>query len=635
MNKRVFLSCIALLSLISLAVAPVLAATMSSTVACPSTCSCLLPEEARKIGSPGICGVREQVCARDSQQNEKYCYEKPLTTTKVPQLILTARTFVATTPTTIPPQKCSSGCICRNSADGMAAGLQYCGGKATVCGYSHSTPLFCFSPVTTPGTTPPVAGAGSTATTPTTTRAPCPSGCACLAPDKADAVGFSRCNGMSDACSYDPLGRPMYCYLADRVTAASPVPADNAPVDFPQQLPSDEAPPDIPAHPPSDEAPPDVPQRQSDGAPPDAPEDGTAPKADGTFFSAIGTFFASLLGTATGSTSSQSPTQQRVPCNGIMTDVLWDPENCGSCGMICSSGRCTAGQCANETRYATGCGPASITCNGTCTYYLSDNANCGSCGHSCNSTEACCNGRCRDIMSDFHRCGSCTHECSSHQVCQNGECACSFGTVSCDIHRSECIDLQTDPLHCGECRNACSRGQECQDGHCVCHSGTECGGECVYTEIDRDNCGGCNRPCYDPTPECCNGQCTSLLWDENNCGDCRHTCDMETGRCCSGVCADITSDEQNCGECGNACRTGETCCDGVCVNSQSDEQNCGECGRTCSSGQQCCDGGCTSLNAVKHCGSCDRYCPDTFFCYEGKACCFGPIAWICHPRLGG
>ena len=77
MNTRVILSCLCLLLLISLLAAPAL----SATVTCPSSCSCLLPAEAKKGGYAGYCGGKQLVCGTDAQKNEKYCFEKVAVTT--------------------------------------------------------------------------------------------------------------------------------------------------------------------------------------------------------------------------------------------------------------------------------------------------------------------------------------------------------------------------------------------------------------------------------------------------------------------------------------------------------------------------------------------------------------------------
>jgi subtilase family serine protease len=96
-GRFLFMTC--LLVLILLATGPALAAV----VTCPSTCSCLLPAEAAKIKTPGLCGGKQMVCGSDGKIN-KYCYQKPVTTTTVvPSFIVTGYHAFTTTPTTVIP----------------------------------------------------------------------------------------------------------------------------------------------------------------------------------------------------------------------------------------------------------------------------------------------------------------------------------------------------------------------------------------------------------------------------------------------------------------------------------------------------------------------------------------------------
>ena len=236
-KKRVVLSCIVLVVLVVLAAAPVLAASLVPTVICPSSCSCLYPAEAAKMNTPGLCNSKQMVCARDAK-NEKYCYEKPVTTTTVPQLILSVKTFATTTPTTVPPQKCASGCTCLSTPAGKGKGLAYCNNRQTLCGHStDNTPLYCFAlPATTttvptivlyPGvhvitTTPGVWDRGE----PLYQAAPCNASCTCLSPSLAMASTLSRCGSATSLpCNYDTGGQPMYCYAPGRVSMVKPVSA--------------------------------------------------------------------------------------------------------------------------------------------------------------------------------------------------------------------------------------------------------------------------------------------------------------------------------------------------------------------------------------------------------------------------
>jgi hypothetical protein len=595
-NQRVFLSCICLLVLVSLIAVPALAAT----VTCPSSCSCLFPADAKKLDYPGYCSGKQAICGYDTQKNEKYCYTKPVTTTNVPQLIFTAKPYVTTTPTTVPPQKCASGCSCLSSADGKGNDLLYCGGKQTLCGYdSDKTPLYCFARATTPTTTPTlVTGLRSVVTTTAeipsvdntryTTTVSCPAGCTCLPSDKADAAGFKRCGAVSAACGKDPLGRPTYCYTVNRVTAIKPVPAETTAMLIPAVI---------------------------------ITTPGTASASQqGTGFT-----LRSLFATLTGSPPRSSTSSQLVRCNGSLTDMMADPANCGSCGTLCSEGEeCTMGTCTGpDLPLSSGCGPRQIRCNSTCTYFLSDDNNCGGCGNRCGVFETCCNGRCTNTNSDPENCHDCGTSCGADGACSYGLCTCTNNTLMCG---SRCVDTRIDNENCGGCNYRCGAGKTC------------CYGACTDTDEDLYNCGTCYHFCESPY-SCRESRCVDIATSEEHCGTNGVRCGYRDEICCSGRCVTWTSDNNNCGGCGNACGNGETCCNGLCiaVSSYSDDfHNCGSCGNECySSGtssslflEYCCAGRCTNTDRDDfNCGSCGNECPwYASHCFDGF--CYSSLGYI-------
>jgi hypothetical protein len=87
--------------------------------------------------------------------------------------------------------------------------------------------------------------------------------------------------------------------------------------------------------------------------------------------------------------------------------------------------------------------------------------------------------------------------------------------VSCDLVgltdcSGQCVNRQTDRDHCGRCDQSCGSGYICQDGVCAlsCQPGlSECGGQCVDTQIDPRHCGECGSTCSGGAPICVSGSC--------------------------------------------------------------------------------------------------------------------------------
>lgn len=453
-------ACIFVLAL--LLAAPVLAAT----VACPPSCSCMVPAEAKKLGSSGYCSGKQAVCGYDAQKNEKYCYEKPVTTTRpVPPAtrtaVTTAKVTVTSVQPTVPAAACTAGCTCLSSADGKARGLPYCGGGLNPCGYGRDgETLFCFSlPTATLTAIPP-----AVSTPPVT---PCPPGCSCFAEDMATAAGFRRCSQGSGACAAGLSGKPMYCYAAEPVTAEGRETAGT------------------PGYPVSRVVPAAILSATPAPAVPAAPVPGMG------IISAIRDFFGSLFGAPRTGTPPGL-----VPCNGTLTSLLTDPDNCGSCGNRCPG---------LHERY--------VCCHGTCRDLSADENNCGSCGLSCPQLTTCCDGACTDIYYDENHCGDCFRRCSESEICCSGTCrekdesgfvaeecvnlrgivaagiaiplaapddddtngldACTNATscpgpgMTCCL--DHCRDLNISAANCGSCGNVCPAGQVCTGGTCTAH----------------------------------------------------------------------------------------------------------------------------------------------------------------------
>jgi hypothetical protein len=76
---------------------------------------------------------------------------------------------------------------------------------------------------------------------------------------------------------------------------------------------------------------------------------------------------------------------------------------------------------------------------------------------------------------------------------------------------------------------------------------TMCGTQCVDTQTDRANCGGCDQPCGVTGTSCLHGSCQC----------------PSPKSVCNNACVDTTVDQSNCGFCGHNCQ-GNPCTGGFC-----------------------------------------------------------------------
>ncbi|NMB74434.1 MAG: S8 family serine peptidase [Myxococcales bacterium] len=284
------------------------------------------------------------------------------------------------------------------------------------------------------------------------------------------------------------------------------------------------------------------------------------------------------------------------PSDGCEVQTSTDPQNCGSCGNVCTLDHASAGCAAGECRVAScevGWGDCDhAAANGCEQPVVDDPANCGACGRTCNSLP--------------HATGH----------CEGVDCAidsCATGWGNCDgAGFNGCESLVgSDPENCGQCGNACTFanasalcvGGQCQLDRCIggfnnCNNDPADGCESNY-RTDPENCGSCGRRCEaaHATANCVGGYCGIAACDEGW-TDCNHAladgCEVHTGE-----------DAQNCGACGVLCRLSHAtaachlgqCVVGSCdigyadcngdaadgceVDTRSDAQNCGACGTSC------------------------------------------------------
>jgi hypothetical protein len=171
----------------------------------------------------------------------------------------------------------------------------------------------------------------------------------------------------------------------------------------------------------------------------------------------------------------------------------------------------------------------------------------------------------------------------------------------------------------------CSGNHACVANQCQCTDGTtECGGVCVDTSSDAQNCGSCGRACSAPkdgTTTCEASQCVS------HCASGRHLC----GATCASD-HDVATCGASCTPCSPPANATATC-DGT------------QCGFTCNSGYVPCDQGCCENCASTGCtgatwcnpqsGLCEPGCAQNSqcslsqVCNTGKHACEATVSPIC------
>lgn len=140
-------------------------------------------------------------------------------------------------------------------------------------------------------------------------------------------------------------------------------------------------------------------------------------------------------------------------------------------------------------------------------------------------------------------------------------------------------------------------------------AGEMCGGVCVDTMSDSENCGMCAVGC-DEFEACQGGECVRIA-----CPDDLALCDQD--------CFDTENDANHCGDCETVCEPTFFCgsslcicseerteCDGYCAHPDFDRQHCGGCstdgGSVCEFDEACVEGGCETIGVPTN-----EYCGDT------------------------
>ncbi|MDF2692625.1 MAG: Tryptophan synthase alpha chain [Labilithrix sp.] len=215
---------------------------------------------------------------------------------------------------------------------------------------------------------------------------------------------------------------------------------------------------------------------------------------------------------------------EAVECGASFESSCFDLQrydrHCGACGNNCldidTTGlhstlgyRCDVGECKLT------CVDGYRDCNkdldrdGCEVSVLFDDQNCGSCGNVCPAGQVCFAGKC---------------ECTESTV-EPGPCQCGAGRAFCESFggpfgfHARCVDLENDSSSCGFCHHACDTGESCRYGRCVrdCLAGyADCnsiGDDGCEVAIDSDprNCGGCGIACdlFAGQP-CIRGQCATV-----------------------------------------------------------------------------------------------------------------------------
>lgn len=231
--------------------------------------------------------------------------------------------------------------------------------------------------------------------------------------------------------------------------------------------------------------------------------------------------------------------------DGCETNTNTDPNNCGTCGKVCSANNATS-RCLNGFCALDRCDTGFRDCDGVysngCEIFVGgDVNNCGDCGAICmisNANPKCVSGQCEidtcigdyrdcdgkvnngceiNISNNVSNCGFCGFVCNLPNAsprCANKTCAvdyCLGSYKDCNLLPNDgCeVNSNTDVNNCGTCGNICTVA----NGTATCSSGM-----CAIA-----SCNAGYRDCKNGYSDGCE---TNITNDVNNCGNCGNICSI-------------------------------------------------------------------------------------------------------------
>jgi hypothetical protein len=318
-------------------------------------------------------------------------------------------------------------------------------------------------------------------------------------------------------------------------------------------------------------------------------------------------------------------------CNGACKDTDNDPDNCRTCGNVCSSGVCELGVCQDP-----GCDPPCASGPPSCqscepvpdpvggTIFKCVQKPCPG-GQTLDSATCECNPECPagltafTVQTDAPALGAMTASAAQATVVC---CDQDLGEKPCGTSGTCCLPEQCDPS-----TGQCAGGGNCPPGLTPC--GENC---CSSCETCNQHAGVCEEKCGPPGCEYCDGGvCVTIegafSCGEFCCGPCQ-ACDGDTCRICNFECETCVEgggcaprpDRQPCG--GTCCSSCQACEDGTCRDCKPGCETCENgvcvpipnvfaCGETCCrNADEICDGG--------KCVSSSLLCPASVDCYAGE-----------------